>query len=176
MIYFQKVTNNNTIKGLSQSAIEIFKEHYYPLIGEEQVEYMVGIFHTPSAIKEQMRNGAVFYLVYSNTTIIGFFSLEKHGNKSFLSKFYLNKNYRGNGTGKRMMDKVLELSKESNLLYLRVNKKNDDSLYFYIHLGFEEIGQIKEDIGHGYFMDDYILAHKIDKKETKGKGDNAHGK
>lgn len=173
MIYFQKVTNNNTIKGLSQSAIEIFKEHYYPILGVNQVEYMVGLFHTPSAIKEQMRNGALFYLVYSNTIIIGFFAVERHGNKTFLSKFYLNKDYRGNGTGKRMMNKVFEVARNYNSLavYLNVNKENDDSLYFYLHEGFEEIGQVKEDIGNGYYMDDYILYKKVEQKENKQEGE-----
>ena len=178
MIYFQRVTNNNTIKGLSQSAIEIFKEHYYPILGVDQVEYMVGLFHTPSAIKEQMRNGAIFYLVYSNTTIIGFFALEKHGNKTFLSKFYLNKDFRGNGTGKRMMNKVFDTAtniNNSHAVYLHVNKENDDSLYFYLHEGFEEIGQIKEDIGNGYFMDDYILYKKIEPKTIKEEGAKKDG-
>ncbi|NLB11359.1 GNAT family N-acetyltransferase [bacterium] len=165
MIYFQKVLNNNTIRELSKTAIEVFKEHYYPILAEEQCEYMVKLFHTPSAIKQQQRQGAIFYLVYSNTEVIGFFAIEKHGVKMYLSRLYLRKEYRRNGIGRRMLNKVFELSENCQAVYLRVNKQNDDSLHFYLHQGFVEIGQMVEDIGSGYKMDDYILQKELKKIE-----------
>ncbi len=161
MIYFQKVNNNNLIRTLSQASIEIFKEHYIPILGDQQVEYMIGLFHTPSAIKRQMSEGCNFYLVFSNTTPCGFFGIEKHGARIFLSKLYLAKHYRNEGTGRRMLKKIIELSEKETAIYLTVNKHNDSSLGFYIHEGFKKIGDLVTDIGNNYVMDDYIMEKKI---------------
>lgn len=164
MIYFQKVNNNNMIRSVSQVSIEIFKDHYIPILGQEQVDYMIGLFHTPSAIKRQMREGGNYYLVFDNSFPCGYFCTEKHGQRIFLSKLYLHKDHRGQGTGTRMLKKILEQSEKEVAIYLMVNKHNDSSLGFYIHEGFKKIGEITTDIGCGYVMDDYIMEKRISRE------------
>ena len=164
MVYFQKVENNSMIKILSQLAIEIFKDHYVSILGEEQVEYMVKIFHTPSAIKKQISHGCNFYLVYESTNVCGFFAIEKHGSRMFLSKLYLAKSYRHKGIGKEMIEKIFNLLGSEESLYLHVNKHNDSSIGFYEKVGFKKVGEIVTDIGDNYVMDDYIYEIKVIKK------------
>ena len=163
MIYFQKVENNSMIKILSQLAIDIFKDYYVPILGTEQVEYMVKMFHTPSAIKKQINNGCYFYLVYEGTNPCGFFGIEKHGFRLFLSKLYLVKSHRHKGIGRQMIEKILDLAESEERVYLYVNKHNDDSINFYDKIGFNRIGEIVTNIGSNYIMDDYIYEMEITK-------------
>mgnify|MGYP001261989083 CR=1 FL=1 len=41
------------------------------------------------------------------------------------------------------------------------NKHNDHSLNVYRHFGFQTIDAQKNDIGNGFFMDDYIMEYRL---------------
>lgn len=57
-----------------------------------------------------------------------------------------------------MLDFIKSAAREKGLgkVFLNVNKYND-ALTPYEHLGFYKIREEKNDIGNGYFMDDYVL-------------------
>jgi len=42
-------------------------------------------------------------------------------------------------------------------IWLTVNKFNDDTLAWYKRRGFMAVGNVKKDIGDGFFMDDYLM-------------------
>ena len=80
----------------------------------------------------------------------------------YLSKFYLLKEQRGKGISKDMLQFVIEKTKEAGLssIVLNVNKKNS-AIKAYEKLGFIKIGEEKNDIGNGYFMDDFVYKYCI---------------
>ena len=56
-----------------------------------------------------------------------------------------------------MIDFVKNEAKAAGLNAIELNvNKNNISKYIYEHLGFRLIRDEKNDIGHGYFMDDYV--------------------
>ena len=144
-------------------AQRVFREYYNDLIGPDQAQYMSDLFLSKEAIKELMRQGAVFKLAMEDDKILGFYECQKEDKRVFLSKLYVDTPYRGNGIGKMMFEDLLDYTRSNGLnkIYLTVNKYNTPSYNIYLHLGFKVIDAVENDIGHGYIMDDYIMEYTI---------------
>jgi GNAT superfamily N-acetyltransferase len=84
-------------------------------------------------------------------------------NSVFLSKFYIEKLYRGKGLSKKLLEKVKNFAygRKAQSIWLTCNKYNSLALSVYKKLGFEIIDSIETDIGEGYIMDDYVLEMKL---------------
>ena len=63
MIEFQIVDNINAITQVSKLAKNIWNEHYLPIIGNEQVLYMLEKFQSQDAIKQQIDRGSKYYII-----------------------------------------------------------------------------------------------------------------
>ena len=161
---FEKVAlqNKNDIVELSALATRIVREHFDPLIGKAQNDYMLSKFQTVDAITEQITQGYQYYFVCVNDNRIGFLAFYPRGQELYLSKFYLEKRHRGNGYARKMLQFVIEQAKLAGLdtIVLNVNRDNS-AVAVYERLGFVKIREEKNDIGQGFYMDDYVLAYKI---------------
>lgn len=137
----------------------IWTEHYTPIIGEQQVAYMLDKFQSAIAIRDQVEKGVMYYLILHQDIYVGYFSFNKNVNFLFLSKLYVLKSARGNGLGKAALSfieaKAREL--ESKRIRLTVNKFNTNAIKAYEKMGFINVEAIVQDIGNGYVMDDYVL-------------------
>ena len=155
--------DRNMIKETSAFAQDVFIDYYNDLIGNKQATYMADLFLSPEAINKLMDKSAVFKLLKENGKIIGFCEFVKEDDRLFLSKLYVDKNYRGKGLGKILFDETVKYAKENSLdtIYLTVNKGNTPSYNIYLHLGFKVVDSVVNDIGQGYVMDDYIMEYKI---------------
>ena len=62
-----------------------------------------------------------------------------------------------------MLDFIINYCKEQNLksIFLNVNRNNDLAINVYEHLGFVKIREEKNDIGNGYYMDDFVFEYTI---------------
>lgn len=156
-----KKDNKETILKLSNLASMIVKEHYDPILGASQNDYMIEKFQSARSITEQLENGYSYYLV-ENQEKVGFIAYYIRENDLYLSKFYLRKDQRGKGISKDMLKFVIKKAKEANRfsIVLNVNKENN-AIYVYEKLGFVRIGAEKIDIGNNYFMDDFIYKYSF---------------
>ena len=64
MIDIVEVMDSNQIKETAMLAHSIWNQHYTPIIGKEQVDYMLANFQSEQAIKEQMDEGYRYFLTY----------------------------------------------------------------------------------------------------------------
>ena len=161
-INIQKIEENE-IPILSSLATEIVREHFDPIIGKAQNDYMLEIFQSISAIKEQFHKGYLYYWVKydnKNAGFLGFYPIE---NKLYLSKFYLEREYRGKNISRKMFEFIVNYAKQKKLIsiYLNVNKNNEIPIKVYEHFGFIKIREEKNDIGNGFYMDDYVYEYEI---------------
>lgn len=151
------------IRELSKLASQIVREHYDPILGSEQNDYMIKKFQSVPAITEQLRQGYRYYMICGEhgekEGFLGFYPKEK---EMYISKFYLHRDYRGKGLSKQMLAFVAEETKKLGMdrITLNVNKYND-AIYAYEKLGFVRIRDEVNDIGHGYVMDDYVYLYRI---------------
>ena len=164
-IAFKKIEENE-IPILSKLATKIVREHFDPIIGKAQNDYMLEKYQSISAIQGQFKKGYLYFWVKyenKNAGFIGFYQIE---NKLYLSKFYLEKNFRGKKISRKMLDFIINYCKEQNLksIFLNVNRNNDLAINVYEHLGFVKIREEKNDIGSGYYMDDFVFEYIIKKE------------
>ena len=152
------------MKTAAALAREIWSEYYAPIIGLDQVEYMLDKFQSVEAISEQIATSDYWYfLIRDENRAVGYMGLQRRQETLFLSKLYLKKSARGRGLGRRAVDFVLEFAGHHGLstIHLTVNKRNALAIAAYQRAGFTRTGEIVIDIGGGYFMDDYVLEFKL---------------
>lgn len=156
------------IRDLSEFASKIVKEHFDSIIGAAQNDYMISKFQTPEAIEEQIAHGYEYYEVFANRADsknderIGFISIFGREDELYLSKFYVEKSFRGKGYSREMFHFVCEKAEEKGYhkISLNVNKHND-AIYAYEKFGMVQAREEKNDIGQGFYMDDYVYEYVL---------------
>ena len=157
------VTNMELVYSLVPVAEEIWREHYIPIIGEDQVDYMVEKFLSPDALVEQINSGYEYFLFSYDYTFAGFAGILEEDGKLFLSKLYVDEEFRGKGIASHMFQKFIEICKMRGLnkIWLTCNRKNTNSIAVYEHMGFKKVREEVTDIVSGYVMDDYIMEYEV---------------
>jgi ribosomal protein S18 acetylase RimI-like enzyme len=158
-----KVSTKEQLSTVENLAYEIWYEHYTPIIGKPQVEYMLEKFQSLEAMREQIRNGSSYFLILDNDIPVGYMGVELLSEILFLSKFYVIAPARRKGYGKMMITYLEALAKEKDLntIALTVNKNNTQSIKMYEKVGFVISGSVVKDIGGGFFMDDYQMEKRL---------------
>ncbi|MDR1914612.1 MAG: GNAT family N-acetyltransferase [Clostridiales bacterium] len=164
------VSDEDVIISVAALAEQIWKEHYTPIIGEDQVRYMLDNFQNYDAMTRQINeDGYIYYAAYWEKVLVGYaaavtlaslsdFSKTNKADKSvYLSKLYVNKDYRRKGISRELVRQVMSDFKP-DLLWLTVNKNNAGSISAYKKLGFVITESLVTDIGGGFKMDDYKMA------------------
>lgn len=156
---FREALSAPEIGGLSMMAKEIWNEYFPPLIGYDQVDYMLDKFLSVPVLTDQLGEGYEYYFVFKGEEPIGFFVIHPEEERLFLSKIYLYKDHRGAGNSSEIFDFLDNRAKELGLskIYLTVNKGNTTPIEVYKHKGYKVIDSVVTDIGGGFVMDDYIM-------------------
>jgi GNAT superfamily N-acetyltransferase len=164
----RQVKEATDIESVSRLAGDIWRDHYMPIIGPAQVEYMLDRFQCPSAIEHQIAAGYQYFLLYHCSPAAGYFAwLVDGADKSLhISKLYVCKSQQRAGLG----SKIIALSERYcqaqgiGQIWLTVNRRNHSAIDFYLRNGFVNGGEVVQDIGGGFVMDDYrmlkALLHK----------------
>ena len=155
-----QVQSQLQIQVVANLASKIWNEHYVPIIGVEQVDYMLKTFQSIVAIERQINSeNQEYYLIYHKGEPSGYIAVKYDGLELFLSKFYLLKEKRGSGLGKEGLKFIIRRAKElgASAINLTVNKNNINSIKAYEQMGFKNTGAIVADIGSGFVMDDYMM-------------------
>ena len=144
-------------------AAEIWREHYTPIIGSEQVEYMLSNFQSAEQIFEDIkRNSYTYFTVKELKTdrMIGYCAVVPKEDYLLLSKLYVHAAFRGKGIARCMLDEVIAVCTQEygfDKIRLTVNKYNENSIAVYKKFGFVIIDSVETDIGSGFIMDDYVM-------------------
>lgn len=165
MIHFIEVNSEQQIADIVTLAREIWTEHYLPIVGQEQIDYMLEKFQNRQAITEQLLDGYEYYSLVYDGHHVGYIAVIANVNKSSLmiSKIYLLKSKRGSGLGKKMLQFIEALCQQRSIqkIWLTVNKHNSHSIEWYTQMGFINTGPIVQDIGGGFLMDDFRMEKSI---------------
>lgn len=141
----------------------IWKEHYTPLIGAAQVEYMLEKFQSARAVAVQVAEGYSYVLLEADRAAAGYCAVRPEADGGlFLSKLYIRKDFRGKGLGRRLFEHAAaRFGDPAGLsVHLTVNKGNAASIAAYERMGFRVERELRADIGGGYVMDDYVMARR----------------
>lgn len=147
---------------LKDLAHRIWWQFYPPIIGDEQVAYMLEKFSGQAYIEQQIKSGFTYFIVYDEDEAVGYIGVEDQSPSLFVSKFYLDESKRGQGIAHKMLARVTEEAKSRGhcQIELTVNKYNP-SYEVYLKLGFENVESLVMDIGNGFVMDDYRMVKTL---------------
>ena len=158
----ERVASPDQIAAVAALARETWTQHYVPIIGAAQVEYMLAKFQSAEAIARQIAaEGYEYYLAPG----AGYLALVPDPAKKslLLSKIYVKASARGTGLGRALAEfaerRCCELG--CNELWLTVNRNNAGSIAFYERLGFRKTQTLVTDIGGGFVMDDWRMAKTL---------------
>jgi GNAT superfamily N-acetyltransferase len=162
-IEFMLVTDEKLIVFTQALADEIWREHYQPILGLAQVEYMLKNLQSKEAISGQIREGYLYYLIKSSVGWLGYLAVNIKAEELFLSKLYLLRQYRGKSYGRQAINFIEGLAKLKGLkkISLTVNRHNASSIEAYRKFGFLISGAQVQDIGSGFSMDDYLMCKAV---------------
>ncbi len=163
-VKFAKVRDADQVATVVALADVIWREHYTPIIGKAQVDYMLTHIHSGQTIRRELDEGALYYLVLTEDEPVGYFCVRPEASKLFLSKIYVLSSRRGTGIGKLAMERIQKVAVERGLdaIRLTVNRNNSDAIAAYRNWGFEVTGEVCADIGGGFVMDDYAMELRLD--------------
>ena len=161
---FVQVETDDQIDELAALAGMIFREYYPDIISTEQTEYMASTFLTPEHLASHINDdGYEYYFIQDGGKTIGFVGLRPDGDKLFLSKLYILKEYRGQGHASEAFGFLENICKDRDLdaIWLQVNKNNRKAIDVYKVKGFETVRQQTMPIGDGFEMDDFIMEKAV---------------
>jgi ribosomal protein S18 acetylase RimI-like enzyme len=171
MIELRRATSGEDVSEVARLAREIWNEHYPPIIGKEQVDYMVAKFQSAEAIREQIAAGFEYYLIVLDGSAAGYLAVvpEPESSSLLLSKIYVRRHSRGMGLGEAALRLAENICRERNLggIRLCVNKRNARSIAWYERRGFSISGPTVRDIGGGFLMDDFMMEKPPDRRRKR---------
>jgi len=155
----QKATLDD-IPLIRQLTFAIWPQTYSQLLSKDQIEYMLELIYSESSLHQQIAiEGCTFIIIYDDTIPVAFASYSETKPRVWkLHKIYVLASQQGKGTGKFIINYVVDEIKKQNAKALQLQVKRDNpAQHFYTKLGFTIIETADFDIGNGYFMKDYIM-------------------
>ena len=160
-------TSPNDCALIYELALPAWKEAYSEILSPEQMDYMLEMMYSENSLKRQMREGHIFFIVLCDGVPSGFISFHPQGeNRYILEKLYVLPQTQGTGAGSFLVEKAEEYIRNRHptrriLFELNVNR-NNKATGFYQRLGFHIDREVDEDIGNGFYKNDYIMVKRIE--------------
>ena len=154
---YKKVTEQTELMKLSDLAERIWNVHYPPIIGQEQVDYMLAMMYSRESLNEQIRNGHSFIAAYDKEEMFGFISSCRTSEKQFtINKWYVDVPFHGKGIGRGLFDAAFT-DVDYDSIRLTVNRQNIQAINFYFKFGFIIEKIVDMEIGEGFVMNDFVM-------------------
>lgn len=164
-MYLIREATTADVDTILQIAEDTWWPTYEPLLGKEQVAYMLGTIYTRDKILGQLEKGEQTYLLLiEEGTPVAFAAYsprEEDADIYKLHKLYCLPATQGKGYGKILINAVVDKIKEAgkHTLDLNVNRYNK-AKDFYERMGFTIA--YEEDIAIGpYWMNDYVMRKEL---------------
>lgn len=155
-----RAATEKDIPVIRQLAYDTWPAAYGEILTDEQLEYMLNLIYSHTALLQQMNNGHHF-IIAETTAPVGFASYSPVAGQTGiykLHKLYVLPGSQKTGTGKTLIQEVIKQVKAAGAqaLWLNVNRHNK-ARHFYEKHGFSVIREEDIDIGNGFFMNDYVM-------------------
>jgi GNAT superfamily N-acetyltransferase len=142
-------------------AQQIWPETYGKILSAEQLKYMLKLFYSPKSLRRQMVDERHRFLIMEQADEpIGFASWSASGDPGVykLHKLYVQPGRQGKGLGRTLLQFIFEAIRPEGATTLRLNvNRFNKARQFYERMGFTVIAEEDIDIGHGYFMNDFVM-------------------
>jgi len=151
---------------IQRLAYDIWHAHYPGIITVEQIDYMLERGYATGVLEEFLGGpDCGIELALLDGRRVGFAAWYATGTpgEAKLDKLYVLQAHQRQGVGARLIARVESAAKLAGAtkLVLNVNKNNSQAIRAYERHGFSVRAAVEVDIGHGFVMDDYVMAKPL---------------
>jgi len=151
-------------EALAALAREIWHAHYPAIISVEQIDYMLEQRYKPGLIRQTLARGDCWLVGRAGDMLVGFahgYALAEGDFK--LDKLYVAPHQQRRGVGAELVARLIRHAqgRGARRMVLRVNRRNAQAISAYRKYGFEVLMPVKEEIGGGFVMDDYVMTNRL---------------
>lgn len=161
----QLVEKADDLQIVRDLAAEIWPETFREILSPAQIKYMMQMMYSPEVMIQEFNGGYVFEIYSLNRQFAGYTVWSKYElpGAAKLHKIYLKSQFHGCDIGSKMLQHVIESTRNAgfNELRLNVNKHNAKAMKSYLRNGFQKIEAVKIDIGDNFYMDDFVMAREL---------------
>lgn len=161
VLILQPAISDQAIRELAKLARITWRQHYEPIIGAAQVEYMLERFQSEQAIAQHILAGYQYWVATTAGKCCGYMALvpDAATQRAQLSKIYVHPAHLGQGIGHALLSHARDQTRAQGMgiLWLTVNRHNTTALAFYQRQGGVIVAEQLQDIGSGFVMDDYLM-------------------
>ena len=129
------------------------------------MEYMLEMMYSESSLQHQINvRHHQFIIACDGDEPVGFASWSSTPEEEIykLHKIYVLQNQQGKGTGKKLIEHIIEAVRPTGAVILELNvNRHNKARAFYSRLGFTVVREEDIDIGRGYFMNDYVMQRSL---------------
>lgn len=160
--------NTSHFKVIKDLAYQIWPVTYGSILSEKQLAYMLDLFYSEKALKQNAIDHHNFILAQENGVFIGFADYEinyKDEGVTRIHKIYLLPETQGKGFGKQLIQYIENkaLAAKNVKLSLNVNRFNK-AKDFYESQGFKIVFEEDLQLDFGYLMEDYRMEKEFKEK------------
>jgi len=162
-----QIKTEQEIDRLATLIQEIWPEVFIPIIGKDQVDYMLVHYQGKDVITSEIEQGVSYFFIEENDQPIGYLAYSLEEDHLLISKVYLKKEFRGLGLSSALFSFFEEAARNNNKekLHLHVNRNNKLAVEVYLHKGFEIVKTVDQPLGDRFFLNDYWMEKRVDKGE-----------
>lgn len=114
--HIRAIKTDSEIHAIAALAEEIWNQHFTPIIGKSQVDYMVEKFQSYKALKHQIQmEGYEYFEILCDEELAGYTGVRQETESLFLSKLYIHQSFRGKHLATKTMNFLTALCKERGL-------------------------------------------------------------
>lgn len=147
-------------------AERIWRSSYAELLSPGQIEYMLDWMYSLERLRRDWTSGVVFHWPIVDQIPVGYMATQTdpHAAVLHLHKLYVLPQFQGKGLGGRLLEHAFQAATQAGCrtVRLHVNKGNFRAIACYHRHGFLKEASVVNDIGGGYFMDDYVMVRPLD--------------
>lgn len=151
---------------IRQLAYKIWPTTYAHILTVEQQEYMLNMMYGKISLQKQITEERHRFIIgYENEEAVAFASysvVNENEPVCRLHKIYILQNQQGKGSGKKIVDYIIEDCKLTGIKFLELNvNRFNKARSFYEKLGFRIIREENNAIGKGFVMNDYVMQKPV---------------
>ena len=167
-IRIEDVRDPARLKVIEDLAWKIFPKTYEELIPAAQIPYMMRMMYDDAVLRKEFASGMNFAIIRDGAAPVGYISwhltADADGSKVMrLEKLYLDFACHGRSIGYQALLHVIGAARTAGAAYisLNVHKRNLRAQKAYCRAGFYRWRSEKEDVGGGFFKDDYVMRYDV---------------
>jgi diamine N-acetyltransferase len=152
------------VEAIGFLAHEIWPSAYAEILTKEKLQYMLKLFYSPETLRRNIvEEGHHFFIAEIGLQEVGYAAVSIIApGVAKLHKLYVLPETQGKGVGRALLHAVFDESAAQGATKLRLNvHRQNVAKKFYEKEGFVIIDEGDFDIGHGFFMNDYIMERAL---------------